>query len=435
MVGLCNVLHEQRYLAFIGQRNTPNEEIRRISPALIWKQPDCVEIYYCIEWCEDFPPTFGKVRADLRRFGRNVRTLDLDISAYDIDFGYYNCDNYILERYLRLCSQYVGASIEKLRIYTWPVDLQLIQPILNKVKMLALIYYIPAPDENLGIEIPEAKRLMLSGNDLNLSFLHSTWPNLEELAIKLEKCSRNDIAKCLGKNSHLKSLYIRVENCRWLIKQISRKLQVLIIDRPEFTTGNELLSLRGNSKLNKLGLIFGCVRLFKQRQQHLSMQDIRAIGNLKELKYLRSIMLGGFEPFNSMKQIILDLGRNLRRLEHFHIDTYVEPSVIIEFVTNCPHLKSFSSRRHEAYDFLVRTLADIRKTYFENAPVLKIEFLYFWRKDAPTDNEVKSIVSIHRILNCSFHFLQKKIDELAKFVKVSSKQFTSSMRIISFEET
>lgn len=307
----------------MAQRNTPNEEIRRISPAPTWKQPDCVKRYYCIEWCADFPPTIGKVRADLRRIGRYVRTLDSDISASDFEFDYYNCDSYILERYLRLCCKYVGASIEKLRIYKWPVEIQIIQPILNKVEKLELIYYIPAPDENLGIEIPEVKRLLLSGNNLNLDFLQRTWPNLEDHAIKLEKCPRNDIAKCLAKNLRLKSLYIRVENCIWLIRQLSRKLQVLIIDRPEFKIGNELLPLRGNSKLNKLGLIFGCVDLFKQQQQQLSMEDIRAIVNLKEFKYLRSIMLGGFEPFHSMSQIILDLGRNLRRLEYFHINTYV----------------------------------------------------------------------------------------------------------------
>lgn len=225
----------------------------------------------------------------------------------------------------------------------------------------------------LNIEIPNVKKLQLSSRKTNVAFLRKKRPKLTSLDLDVDEISKTDMFKCLLNNPQLKELFIKVNVPSIKSWPFPKHLEkILIRSSMIFRNGDELLRLRKLRTLKWLALHMNLMG-----RKTLSAAEKRAISNLGRFKYLRSIMLGELPDKDDpdLDQILIEVGRNLPRLEHLRVEKLMKPSVIVEFIKNCPHLKTFSSVAHQSYGFL-KTVADIRKDYFGNAPVLNLEFIF-----------------------------------------------------------
>lgn len=426
------------YMALIAEKKKSNKIISQICPAFSWKQPpidttpndssnadaasllllnddclshifqycdfdDCVSLWqvcrrtqnvlenhvlskftnYALKWDENEAFILKKIRTDLKCIGRYLKSLILnEMLLFETDH---------LELVVRFCAKYVGASIKEIKIHYLPMHWELIQPIVSKVESLTL--HQSWDEIHHTLEIPNVKRLIMDSPPLEVGFLAKPWPKLTTLALAVNDVgaigSLTDVISCLKNNPQLKTLFLNATYQPSVMSSIPTQLHELIIVHPKFENGHELLYLRKNRNLRKLGLIFDghTYQIFPSPAQKCAIQ------NLGKFKHLRSIMIGGVPYYVTadLDQIVIDVGRKLPRLEHFYVSGSLEPATMIEFVKNSPHLETFSSDlSHDVTYDLVKTLVDIRKSCFGNAPILNLRFQqYIWHKDKNDDGENK----------------------------------------------
>lgn len=335
-----------------------------------------------------------QIRHDFQCFGQFIKNLTLEFKPI----------SNIHERVLDLCSKYIGASLEYLSMDGFPIQSlrnRNLAPIWSKVKISKLTY--DDEGEGLDIEMPNVENLQLHSFERNIPFLGRRWPKLTKLVLDAPYCNESHLFDCFAKNSQLKKLFLNLDEGIdfSMLRNMPKGLEQLTFMTSTFESGDDLLRLRKYRKLKMLGIIFCNYDMDGNTiDSELSTMDRIAIGNLRRFKYLRSIYLDGFDKdaFFDPDPIIIDISRDLPRLEEFYIHAYLEPEVIIEFIKNSPHLRKFSSAKHQTYDFVPR-LAEIRKTYFENAPVLNLEFLI----SPPIINEIEAI---NEILSVNYFFIK-----------------------------
>lgn len=329
---------------------------------------------YVINFFTDKPEkTLKHVREELKCIGPHIKKLRFAEEEYS---NYWTFGHNV-QFYLKVCNEYVGRSLKELEldIMPWNIfsggNLVLMRPLLLEIESLS----IRVMDDRdfrkpIDIQVPKLKELKLAteypGEQVNVSLLRKTFPNLERADIRL-RFAAEEIEMFLKNHRKLQYLdtgpeWSDVDHLIETIAAESIDLKELVIRYPIFCDESNvaLMQLQKNKALNKL-LLYGCSYYAD------TSNETKVFEHLGSLQQLRLLMVTVQSDIHS--NAFIHLGHEIPHLEHFCSNFVWNDSTIIEFIKRARHLKTFCVLSYEAgcpkVDF-IQALVDVRKSMFPN---------------------------------------------------------------------